>query len=53
MSVSSPIHVEGADRLRKFLKGEVGKGQESKVNEVSGGTRINEGGGFNGLFSDK
>ena len=52
-SVGSPIHIECANGLREFLQGEFGKEEKSEVNKVSGSTRINKGGGFDGLCSNK
>ena len=51
--VSCTIYIESVDGLREFLKGEVGKGQESEVNKISSGTRVYEGSGFDSLLSNK
>ena len=49
--VCGSIHVVCLNGFGKTLQREVCFGQEADVNEVSSGTTINEGGGFNDLCS--
>ena len=49
--ISSPIHIVCSDWFGWLLQWEIGFGQETNVNEVSCGTTVDEGSGFDDLCS--
>ena len=49
--VGSSINIICADGLGETVQGEIGFGQETNVNEISSGTTVDEGSGFNDLSS--
>ena len=49
--IGSSIDIVCMDALGEASQGEVGLGQKAYVNEVSGGTTVGEGSGFNNLSS--
>ena len=50
-NIGSSINIISSDGFGKIMQGEVCFGQETNVDEISGGTTVNEDGGFDDLGS--
>ena len=51
LDIGSSINIICTDGLGEMMQGEVCFGQETDVNEISSGTTVNEGSGFDDLSS--